>query len=73
MDEIVVNIKTDFIKLDQLLKFIGVAETGGHSKEIIMEGSVFVNGQVCFMRGKKIKNGDRVKLDNNCFLVKQLK
>ncbi|MEG0529391.1 MAG: RNA-binding S4 domain-containing protein [Bacilli bacterium] len=70
MNEMDVFIKTEFIKLDQLLKFVGVAESGGHSKEIIAEGVVLVNDEVCLMRGKKIKEGDRVTLDDNCFIIK---
>lgn len=58
-----VQIRTEFIKLDQLLKFSGVAETGGHAKEIVAEGVVCVNGEVCTMRGKKIRPGDHVTLD----------
>ncbi len=57
-------IKTEFIKLDSFLKFSGVAETGGHAKEIVLEGAVKVNGEVCTMRGKKLYNGDTVELDN---------
>jgi ribosome-associated protein len=49
-----VDIHTDFIKLDALLKFAGIAETGGDAKNIILEGEVGVNGQACLQRGKKI-------------------
>ncbi len=58
-----VNIKTEFIKLDSLLKFAGVVETGGIGKEVILEGRIKVNGEVCTMRGKKIRKGDRVQID----------
>ncbi|WMJ21790.1 RNA-binding S4 domain-containing protein [Paludicola sp. MB14-C6] len=71
-EKVTVEIKTDFIKLDQLLKFIGIAESGGHAKEIIAEGVVFVNQQQCTMRGKKIKDGDQVELDQYCFLIKKV-
>ena len=54
MKEIIeVSIKTEFIKLDQLLKFSGLCDTGGFAKEIILQGEVKVNGEVCTMRGKK--------------------
>lgn len=46
-------IRTEFIKLDQALKFSGVAETGGHAKELIEKGAIRVNGEVCTSRGKK--------------------
>lgn len=58
-----IKIETEFIKLDSLLKFSGVVETGGHAKEMILEGMVAVNGEICTMRGKKIRPGDRVSID----------
>ena len=62
-ETIEINITTEFIKLDSLLKFAGVTETGGVAKEIIAEGRVKVNGEICTMRGKKIRPGDEVQLD----------
>jgi len=57
-----VKITTPYIQLQQILKFTGVTETGGHAKEIIEAGSVLVNGAVCRMRGKKLYPGDIVQL-----------
>ena len=62
MQEQKVAITTEFIKLDALLKFAGVAETGGEAKEAVQAGDVKVNGEVCTMRGKKLRPGDRVEL-----------
>ncbi len=59
-----IKITTEFIKLDQFLKFVGIAETGGHSKEIVLEGAVKVNGEVCTQRGKKLRVGDVVEIDD---------
>ena len=59
-----VKITTEFIKLDQLLKFSGVAETGGMAKDIVLNEEVSVNGEICSMRGKKIRKGDKVTLDD---------
>lgn len=59
-----VKITTEFIKLDQLLKFSGVAETGGMAKDIVLNEEVSVNGEFCTMRGKKIRKGDKVTLDD---------
>lgn len=59
-----VKITTEFIKLDQLLKFSGVAETGGMAKDIVLNEEVTVNGELCTMRGKKIRKGDKVTLDD---------
>ena len=57
-----VKITTAFIKLDALLKFAGVTGTGGEAKEAVPAGAVSVNGEVCTMRGKKIRPGDVVTL-----------
>ena len=62
MDHIV-KITTEFIKLDQLLKFAGAVSIGSEAKEIILSGQVLVNGEVCTMRGKKIRTGDIVSID----------
>lgn len=61
MKEKTVPITTEFIKLDALLKFAGVTETGGEAKQAIQDGEVQVNGEVCTMRGKKLRPGDRVE------------
>ena len=53
-----VTIHTEYIKLDALLKFAGLADTGGEAKEAVQSGLVKVNGEVCTMRGKKLRPGD---------------
>jgi len=58
-----VAIKTPFIKLDALLKFADVAQSGGEAKLLIQDGLVSVNGAVCTMRGKKCVVGDTVEMD----------
>lgn len=58
-----VKISTEFIKLDALLKFASLVGSGGEAKMLIQNGKVLVNGEVCTMRGKKIRSGDVVKLD----------
>lgn len=63
MKTVEIKIHTDFIKLDSLLKFAGVVETGGIAKEIIAEERIKVGGEVCTMRGKKIRPGDKVQID----------
>ena len=63
------KIVTEFIKLESLLKFEGLAETGGEAKERIQAGEVKVNGEVCTMRGKKLRPGDKVTLDDLCVEV----
>ena len=58
-----VKISTEFIKLDALLKFASLVGSGGEAKMLIQDGKVLVNGEVCTMRGKKIRSGDTVKLE----------
>ena len=66
----VVNIGTDFIKLDALLKYASVAMTGGEAKIYVTEGLIRVNGEVCTMRGKKIYPGDVVTYENEELIIK---
>lgn len=54
----IIKINDEYIKLDSLLKFSGLAETGGEAKVLIQSGQVLVNGEVCTMRGKKMRDGD---------------
>lgn len=63
MEKETVKITTEFIKLDSLLKFAGLCDTGGFAKELVQQGQVKVNGEVCTMRGKKIRPGDIVEVD----------
>lgn len=65
-----VSITTEFIKLDSLLKFANICMTGGEAKECIQNGDVLVNGEVCLMRGKKIRKGDCITLGDVTVLVK---
>ena len=55
-----ITITTEYIKLQDLLKFANLVATGGKAKERIQAGEVTVNGEVCTMRGKKIRPGDDV-------------
>jgi len=58
-----IKITTEFIKLDALLKFASLVGSGGEAKQLIQDGEVLVNGEVCTMRGKKIRPGDEIELD----------
>lgn len=64
-----IKIETEFIKLQDLLKFAGAVETGGEAKLAIQNGEVSVNGEVCTMRGKKLRPGDKVELDGLILVV----
>ena len=58
-----IYIKTDFIRLDSLLKLAGAVGTGGQAKVMISDGFAAVNGEVCLMRGKKLRGGDIVEFE----------
>ncbi len=63
MEKTEVSITTEFIKLDQLIKYAGIAYSGAEAKDMVINGYASVNGEVCTMRGKKIRTGDVVTLD----------
>lgn len=65
-----IAIKTEFIKLDQLLKFSGVADIGSEAKQMVLDGIVNVNGEVCTMRGKKIHPGDLVEITGEDMIIR---
>lgn len=69
MQEEHIKINTEFIRLDALLKFAGLVETGGEAKLAIQDGEVTVNGEPCTMRGKKLRPGDRAELDGRTLVV----
>ena len=64
-----VVIQTEFIKLQDLLKFANLVSTGGEAKERIQAGEVTVNDEVCTMRGKKIRPGDDVAFQGAHYTV----
>ena len=71
MEKETVQIRTEFIKLQDLLKFAGAVETGGDAKLIIQEGRVKVNGETCTMRSKKMRPGDVACIDDELELTVQ--
>ena len=63
------SIKEDFIRLDSAMKLAGIVSTGGHAKTVIQNGEVKVNGEICLMRGKKLKRGDTAEFDGFKFVI----
>lgn len=63
------SIKEDFIRLDSAMKLAGIVSTGGHAKTVIQNGEVKVNGEICLMRGKKLKSGDTAEFDAFKFVI----
>ncbi|MBR3704206.1 MAG: RNA-binding S4 domain-containing protein [Oscillospiraceae bacterium] len=64
-----ITITTEFIKLQDLLKFGNLVSTGGEAKQLILGGQVKVDGEVCLMRGKKIRPGNVVSFDGGDYTV----
>ena len=64
-----ITITTEFIKLQDLLKFASLVSTGGEAKIVILEEEVTVNGEVCTQRGKKIRPGDKVEFRGEVLTV----
>jgi len=65
-----VSITGEFIRLDSLLKFASVVSSGGEAKTLIQSGMVFVDGQVCDQRGKKVRKGNIVRCGSDALIVK---
>ena len=68
----VLEIKTEFIKLDQALKFANVVESGAFAKDVILDGMVKVNGEVELRRGKKLYDGDSFSFEGEEFVIKKV-
>ena len=64
------ELKSEYIRLDDLLKNAAVVATGGHAKIVIQNGEVKVNGEICTMRGKKLRSGDSVEYERVIYNVK---
>ena len=64
-----VAIMTEYIKLQDALKFANVVYSGGEAKTLIQEGQVTVNGEVCTMRGKKLRTGDKFQFEGYKFVI----
>ncbi len=64
-----VVIQTEFIKLEAALKYANVVYSGGEAKQLILDGQVGVNGEVCTMRGKKLYPGDKFEFMGQTYLI----
>ena len=63
------KIREEFIRLDSALKLASIVATGGHAKIVINEGEVTVNGEVCTMRTKKLREGDTFCFEGQSFTI----
>ena len=63
-------ILTEFIKLQDALKYANVVYSGGEAKQLILDEQVEVNGEVCTMRGKKLREGDKFTFNGESYIIK---
>ena len=68
-NEIPVVISTEFIKLQDAMKYANIVYSGGEAKQLILDGEVTVNGEVCTMRGKKLRPGDKFGFNGEVYLI----
>ncbi len=69
MESITFQLKTDFIPLIQLLKFTGVAESGAHASEMVVNHEVKCNGEIELRKRYKVVKGDVVRVSNHSITV----
>lgn len=69
MQKEVIKISDEYIKLQDLIKFAGIVPTGGQAKYLIQNGEILVNGEVCTMRGKKMRDGDTAQFEDKIIEV----
>ena len=62
-------IHTEYIKLQDALKYANVVYSGGEAKQLILDEQVKVNGEVCTMRGKKLVGGDKFEFDGTVYMI----
>ena len=68
-NSIPVAISTEFIKLQDAMKYANIVYSGGEAKQLILDEQVKVNGEVCTMRGKKLYNGDKFEFNGQTYLI----
>ena len=68
-NEVPVVIQTEFIKLQDAMKYANIVYSGGEAKQLILEEQVQVNGEVCTMRGKKLYNGDKFEFNGETYMI----
>ena len=67
-----VAISTEYIKLQDAMKYANIVYSGGEAKQLILEEQVLVNGEVCTMRGKKLREGDKFTFMGQTYLITEL-
>ncbi len=66
-----VNISTEYITLGQFLKLADIIQSGGEAKLFLLERDIIVNGEIDSRRGRKLRDGDVIVVDNNEYVVRR--
>lgn len=66
-----INIKTEYIKLDQFLKLAGVTGSGGESRLFISNNCIIVNGEEEVRRGRKLRQDDLIEINGETYKIIQ--
>ncbi len=68
-NSIALAITTEYIKLQDAMKYANIVYSGGEAKQLILDGEVLVNGEVCTMRGKKLRSGDKFSFNGETYKI----
>jgi len=64
-----IKINTEYIKLDQFLKYVNIVQSGAEAKYFITENNIKVNGETVSQRGKKLRSGDKVDINGKLYII----
>lgn len=71
-EEVILQISTEFIRLDSAMKLAGIAATGGEAKMYIQDGEVKVNSEECLSRGKKLRENDFFEFQKTIYKIESI-
>ena len=67
----IISINSDYITLGQFLKFADIIESGGEAKMFLQNNEVYINAELDCRRGRKLRDGDKIKINNRVYEIKQ--
>lgn len=66
-----IKINTDYITLGQFLKIAGIIQTGGEAKMYLTDAEILINKESDRRRGRKLRTGDVIEIENQKYIIKQ--
>ena len=67
----IIAINSDYIALGQFLKFADIIESGGEAKMFLQNNEVYINAELDCRRGRKLRDGDKIEINNRVYEIKQ--